>query len=223
MIFPIGDDNIVGGCKPIVSYTLIVLNVLFWIYELTLGSQEFGWFLNELGSIPNEITSGEDLYTLFTSMFLHAGWLHIIGNMLSLWIFADNIEAIVGSKLFLGLYVVGGLFASFCHVLSDTDSLLPMVGASGAIAAIMGTYIIMFPKSRVKTLIIFFPVYFPAVTFLGLWFVGEQLSGVGEIRSAGPDAGGVAYWAHIGGFVFGVIAGLIFKNKFGDKYSDTTV
>ena len=219
MIFPIGDDNIIGGKKPLVSYSLLVINIIVFLYTLSLGdSAEL--FLNSYGSIPFEISSGQDLFTLFTSMFLHAGLFHIIGNMLFLWIFADNIEAVIGSKLFLLFYLGGGLVASMVHILSDWDSVIPTVGASGAISAVMGTYLVMFPKSRIKVIFIFFAFYVPALVFLGLWFIQQLLSGIGNIAPASAEeAGGVAWWAHIGGFIFGLVMGYLFKNRYSNMYS----
>jgi len=218
MIFPIGDDNIIGGHKPIISYTLIVFNVIIFFYELSMGASVEG-FLNTYGAIPQEIRNGTDLYTLLTSMFLHGGWMHLIGNMLFLWIFADNIEAIIGSRAFLVFYLIGGLCAAGIHVLSNVHSAVPSVGASGAISAVMGTYLVMFPRSRVKLIFILFFSRFelPAVLFLGLWFVQQLFSGIGSM--SGGEAGGIAWWAHIGGFVYGLVAGLVIKNQYGQLYS----
>lgn len=220
MIFPIGDDNIIGGKKPIISYTLLIINILVFLYTLSLGMDSSEVFLNTYGSIPYEITNGQDFFTLMTSMFLHGGIMHIIGNMLFLWIFADNIEAVVGSAMFLGFYLLGGFIASFVHIATDLDSVIPTVGASGAISAVMGAYLIMFPKSRIKVIFIVFAFYVPAIAFLGLWFIQQLLSGIGNIGPAtAEEAGGVAWWAHIGGFIFGLIAGYVFKNRFANKYS----
>ena len=219
MIFPIGDDNIVGGHKPLVSYSFILFNVIIFMYELSLGAS-IDNFLHVYGAVPVEISNGEDLFTLVTSMFLHGGWMHIIGNMLFLWIFADNIEAIIGSTAFLVFYLIGGLFASGIHVLSNVHSAIPAVGASGAISAVMGTYLVMFPKSRIKLIFILFFSKFelPAVIFLGFWFAQQLLSGIGA-----SEGTGIAWWAHIGGFVYGLLAGLIIKNRYGHLYSYTKV
>lgn len=222
MIFPIGDDNIVGGHKPYVSYTLIGINVAIFLFQLTLGPERCNLFLNTYGTIPNEIINGEDWYSLLSSMFLHGGWMHIIGNMLFLWIFADNIEAIIGSTAFIMFYILGGLFASGAHIITDPDSLIPTVGASGAISAVMGTYLVMFPKSRIKIIFIVFLsiFYLPAFAFLGLWFVQQLFSGIGSIApQTAEEAGGVAWWAHIGGFVYGAILGFVFKKLYRNRYS----
>lgn len=218
MIFPIGDTQVEGGYKPYVSYTFIVINILVFLYEAILGP-EINNFILTYGSIPVEITSGEDYFTLFTSMFLHGGWMHLIGNMLFLWVFADNIEAKIGSTRFLLFYLIGGLAASLAHIITDPSSQIPSVGASGAIAAVMGAYLVMFPKSKIKMLVIVFFRSFeiPAFLFLGFWIGQQLISGFGSLAEAG-DTGGVAWWAHIGGFVVGLVAGFYFKQAM-EKWS----
>lgn len=211
MLFPIGDTQVEGGHRPIVSYILIAINVLIFFYEVSLGRQ-LNAFLTEYGTIPTEIMRGEDLYTLFTNMFLHGGWMHLIGNMLFLYVFGDNIEAKIGSTRFLIFYILGGVVASLLHVAFNTGSKIPGVGASGAIAALMGAYLIMFPKSQIKMLVVIFMRSFqvPALLFLGLWFGQQFLSGIGSMSQT-ADTAGVAWWAHIGGFVFGVAGGFLFR------------
>jgi len=216
MIFPIGDDQIKGGAKPIFSYTFIAINILVFILEVSMSPQDLNEFIRTYGSIPAEIKQGEDLFTLFTNMFLHGGWMHLIGNMLFLWIFADNIEATVGNLNFVVFYVLGGVIASLIHFLSNPDSLVPAVGASGAIAACLGAYLVMFPKSKIKILVIYFFRSFniPAIAFLGIWIVQELISGVGSLATTTDTSGGTAYWAHIGGFAFGLIAGYFAKTAY---------
>lgn len=223
MIFPIGDDNINGGYKPYVAYTFLAINVMIFLYQITLGAQGIDNFLNTFGGIPAEITTGVDTFTLITSMFLHGGWMHIIGNMIFLWIFADNIEAIIGNLPFLIFYVIGGLVASAAHIFTDPDSMIPVVGASGAISAVMGTYLVMFPKSRIKLIFIMFfrTFYLPAFVFLGFWFAQQLFSGVGTMSSE-AGGGGVAWWAHIGGFVYGVAMGFLIKKYYGHTYTVNT-
>ncbi len=213
MFFPIGDTQVEGGFKPYVSYTLIAINVALFLYEVTLNTQECQAFLFEYGTIPAEISRGIDMHTLFTSMFLHGGWMHLIGNMLFLWVFADNIEAIVGNVMFLFFYLAGGLMGSAAHILLDTGSIIPSIGASGAISAVMGAYLVMFPKSRIKVFILFFTTFMPALIFLLLWFGQQLLSGLGDLTPQATESAGVAWWAHIGGFVYGVGLGFIFKPK----------
>ena len=226
MIFPIGDDQVKGGSYPAVSYSFIILNVIVFIFQLTSDG-----FTSGYSTIPFEILNGVDLvettqnipqapgprpiyFTLFFSMFMHAGWMHLIGNMIFLWVFADNIESTIGSVKFTLFYILGGLAASAAHISFNIGSTIPSLGASGAIAAVMGAYLVMFPRSKVKMLIlIFFRTFkIPAFVFLGFWIIQQMYSGVGSIMSA--DSQGVAWWAHIGGFVFGVLAGYVFKNQF---------
>ncbi len=218
MIFPIGDDNIVGGHKPIVSYSLIIANVLVFVYEISLGTNIHA-LITDFGATPSKISSGVDLHTLFSSIFLHGGWMHIIGNMIFLWIFADNIEAIIGSFAFVLFYFLGGLFASLVHVYVDPSSVIPSIGASGAISAVMGAYLVMFPKSKIKLIFILFFTTFelPAIVFLGFWFVQQLYSGMGS-ESIG-QSGGIAWWAHIGGFAYGLLIGYILKRNYGHRYS----
>lgn len=215
MIFPIGDDNIEGGHKPIVSYGLIALNIIIFILQFLLGED----LIYKFASVPEQVIHGNDLFTLITSMFLHGGLMHIIGNMLFLWIFGDNIEAIIGSTMFLTFYILGGLFASGAHIITDPHSVIPTIGASGAISAVMGAYMVMFPKSRVKMIFIIFfkKFHIPAFLFLVFWFLQQIFSGMTTI--GGAQSGGVAWWAHIGGFVFGIVVGLILKQKFNYLYS----
>lgn len=209
MLLPIGDDNIKGGYFPLISYGFILLNVAAFLYQVSLGDN-MGQFVSDFGSIPSEITRGRDLYTLFTSMFLHGGWGHLLGNMLFLWIFGDNIEATVGSRRFLFLYLFGGLLAHALHIFFYPDSGIPTVGASGAISAIMGAYIVMFPTSRIKLLFFIIPFKVPAFIFLGLWIYMQINSGLNALSLTEANVG-VAYWAHIGGFIYGLIQGLLFR------------
>ena len=211
MIFPIGDDQVKGGTFPLFSYAFIALNVAVFVYELQLmGNGGFDQFIFDFGAIPDEITRGQDIPTLFTSMFVHGGWGHIIGNMLFLWVFADNIEAVGGNMRFVIFYIVGGLAAHAAHIYFNFNSDIPTVGASGAISAVLGAYLVMFPSSRIRVLILLFVVKVPAIIFLGFWIFQQLNSGFASLSQVGEEAG-VAWWAHIGGFVFGVIAGVFFK------------
>ncbi len=211
MIFPIGDDQVKGGNFPIFSYGFIVLNVVVFIFENQMPQTQMAAFVNEYGSIPNEITQGKDLYTLLTSMFLHAGWMHLIGNMLFLWVFADNIEATVGNIWFFLFYLIGGLAAVGGHIYFNWDSPVPMVGASGAISAVLGAYLVMYPRSRVKLLFFIFPFRVTAWLFLGIWIIQQMFYGAESIGNA--EGSGVAWWAHISGFLFGVMAGFVFRSS----------
>jgi membrane associated rhomboid family serine protease len=220
MFFPIGDTQVKGGHKPIVSYGLIAINIGIFIWSISLGMQGFQQFLTEYGSIPGEITRGDDMFTLLTSMFLHGGWMHLIGNMIFLWVFADNIEAIIGSVLFLIFYIAGGLVGTAAHIFTDINSLIPSVGASGAISAILGAYLVMFPKSKIKVFILFFVTYMPALLFLLLWFGQQMFAGMGSLGAVSAESEGVAWWTHIGGFVFGVFVGFVFKSRVNEHNYD---
>jgi len=211
MIFPIGDDQVKGGHFPLISYTFIALNVLVFVFQSSMPMGQFQSFVTEYGSIPAETIRGEDLFTLITSMFLHGSWMHLLGNMLFLWIFADNIEATIGSRRFLGFYLLGGLAAHAAHIYFNWGSPVPTVGASGAISAVMGGYLVMFPTSRIKMLVLVFFTRIPAWVFLGFWIWQQWTFGNQALQG---DSAGVAWWAHIGGFVFGVVAGFYYRARF---------
>ena len=215
MFFPLGDSNIEKGSKPFITYILIAINIMVFLYQFMMPPDLQSAFVYQYGSIPVEISHGVDLNTLFTCMFLHGGWMHLIGNMLFLWVFADNIEATIGSFKFLLFYLAGGVIASLTHSILNASSEIPCVGASGAIAACLGAYLVMFPRSRIKVLILIFFTTFrvPAIFFLGLWIVQQFMAGFGSLGAATSDTAGVAYWAHIGGFIFGVVSGFSFRGK----------
>lgn len=221
MFFPIGDDQVQGGAKPLFSYTLILINVLVFGYEIMLTPDQSEMMVTTYGAIPQEIIQGKDMYTLLSCMFLHGGWMHLIGNMLFLWVFADNIEAVVGTFNFMIFYIIGGVAASAIHIFFNPYSEVPMVGASGAISAVMGAYLIMFPSSRIKVLILIFftTAYVPALFFLGIWIVQQLVAGVGSLNPTTAESAGVAWWAHIGGFIFGVVAGFIARKQYKDQYT----
>jgi membrane associated rhomboid family serine protease len=216
-MFPIGDDNVRGQHAPIATWILLVLNVLVFLYEATLSEPALTRFITQYGVIPANIMQGDGLGTLLTSMFLHGGWMHLIGNMLFLWVFSDNIEAVIGTPLYFVFYLAGGLAGSAAHILSATASTIPSVGASGAIAAVLGAYIVMFPQSRVRLLV--FLGYRAGVTrvsaivFLGIWAVTQFFSGVASLGVATAQTGGVAWFAHIGGFAFGLVVGGLLRGR----------
>ncbi len=222
MLFPIGDDNIERGHTAVFSYALIVINICVFLFQQSMPEGLQSSFVAHYGAIPAEITMGVDWQTLFTSMFLHGSWMHLLGNMLYLWIFADNIEATIGNGRFLLFYLLGGLAAGFVQIVVSPFSEIPCIGASGAIAAVMGAYIVMFPKSRVRMLLLLFFIvfYVPSWVFLGIWFVQQLMSGVGALGMSAEDAGGVAWWAHIGGFAFGLASGIFFKRRFMHRKLD---
>ena len=210
-MFPIRDHN-PSGRTPYVTYALIAANVVIFLgYWLVLPTEEaLNWFFFRFGLVPAAVTSGQGWAGFLTSMFLHGGWMHLFGNMLFLYIFGDNLEDLMGHVGFLVFYLAAGLAAAAGQVLADPWSPLPMVGASGAIAGVMGGYLLLFPRAKVDVLIIFviffriFPI--PAWIMLGLWFGLQIISGL----SAPSDMGGVAYWAHSGGFLAGLVLTLPF-------------
>lgn len=205
-MFPIRDHN-PSGRRPYVVYTLMAANILLFLLGLPSSGDNRALYelYNAYAIIPAEITGGEGWHTLLTSTFLHAGFGHLAGNMLFLWIFGDNLEDEMGHLGFLLFYVASGLGAGAIHVLAAPYSTVPTIGASGAIAGVMGGYLLLFPKAKVDILIIlivFFRVIpVPAWLMLGLWLGMQFLGGF----SSNPDAGGVAYWAHAGGFLVGFV------------------
>jgi membrane associated rhomboid family serine protease len=213
-MIPIRDDNPTHSV-PVITYFLIFLNVIVFIFQTFMGSNNEA-FVYQFALIPSQLTTTASLgniLDIFTSMFMHAGLAHIGGNMLYLWIFGDNVEDRLGSGKYLIFYVLGGVIASITHIFTNPTSTIPTVGASGAIAAVLGAYLVLFPSQKVLTLI---PLGFwlrltllPASLVLGVWFVFQLFSGV--LSLGGPDVGGVAFWAHIGGFVSGVVMGTLFK------------
>lgn len=220
MIFPIGDDQVKGGYFPFFSYGLILVNVVIYVFQTQMNPEALDRFIYYFGAIPNNIMDGHSLYTLGSTMFLHAGFMHLLGNMLFLWVFADNIEATIGNFKFFSFYLLGGLAATMTHILLNTHNHIPLVGASGAISAVMGAYLVMFPKSSIKVLILVFVVRLPAFLFLGLWFGLQAYNGVTVLQLVG-NASGVAWWAHIGGFIVGLIAGIVARSdmKKADNYN----
>lgn len=214
-------DNIPTFRFPIVTVALIAINILVFIYEYSLGAN-LDNFLNRYGMTPYEITTGASLYprgslpiyaTLISSMFLHAGILHVGGNMLFLWIFGNNVEDSMGRLRFVAFYLMSGLVASFAQIAVEPLSQIPNVGASGAIAGVLGGYLLLYPRARVTTLVflgIFITfVELPAVVVLFFWIVLQVAAGVAGLYQTAAD-GGVAYFAHIGGFVAGLLAVRIF-------------
>jgi membrane associated rhomboid family serine protease len=233
MLFPIGDDNSQRQTTPWVTWGLIAVNVLVFLYELVAGPG----FINGFSVIPYEITHGVDLIhpvsivvggehavipqapgphpiylTLLTSMFMHAGWVHIGGNMLYLWIFGDNVEDSMGPIRYLIFYIICGLAADFSQIAVDPNSVVPNLGASGAIAGVLGAYIVMFPRNRVRVIVpvlLLFITTLPAIIVIGLWFVLQLVSGWGSMQ----QSSGVAFMAHIGGFITGALLVFVFRKR----------
>ena len=210
-MFPIGDDNSGRRTVPVVTFTLIALNVLVFLVELSGGDP----FIVRWAFVPSRFAANPigDAPTILSSMFMHAGWLHLGGNMLYLWIFGDNVEDRLGHVKFLIFYLLCGVAATFAQMMVDPGSSIPNLGASGAIAGVLGAYILMFPQSRVNVLLGRQIVAMPAVIVLGMWIVLQLVSGVGTIAYTDESAnvGGVAYMAHIGGFAAGILMAFLFR------------
>ena len=213
MFIPLKDLN-PSRSYPVVNISLILANIATFLYQLdleaTMPRKAFESLLLTYSEVPSRIpsflaghTSLETAFLpLITSMFLHSGWFHIGGNMLFLWIFGDNVEDFFGHFTYLFFYLACGIGAGLLHILFNFHSNIPAVGASGAISGVMGAYILLYPRARVLTLVFIFPLPVPAVVFLGLWFVGQFLSGLDAIGRT--ISGGVAVWAHVGGFILGM-------------------
>lgn len=201
-MLPVGDDNSARRLQPVVTYALIAVNVLFFIVELIGGDA----FIMAWSFVPSRFMADPvgDLITIFTSMFMHAGLLHIGSNMLYLWIFGDNVEDRFGHGKFLAFYLVCGIAATFAQLAFSLGSDIPNLGASGAIAGVLGAYILLFPHRRVTVILGYTVAELPSLVVIGFWFVLQLFSGVGTL-TATADTGGVAYMAHIGGFVAGFV------------------
>lgn len=214
-MFPVGDENRAKNTA-VVTYSLIAANIAIFLYELILQLQgRLDGFLYAFSMIPSGIAHGGAPYTLVTSMFLHGGFMHVFGNMLYLYIFGDNVEDAMGKMRFVIFYLVCGFAASALQIFVDPYSTIPNLGASGAIAGVLGAYFVLFPHARVRC-IVFFGYFMrwitlPAAVVLGLWFVMQLFSGVGSLTEV--QEGGVAYFAHIGGFVAGMILIVFFKRR----------
>src|SRR5690349_14142899 len=246
MVFPIGDDNRDRKTFPFINYLLIALNIFVYIYYQRLG-QNYEFTLG-YAAVPGEILTGHDIVTkalverdpltgnlietpglgptnipvfltLFTSMFMHGGLAHLLGNMLYLWIFGDNVEDALGHIKYLFFYLLCGMLAGLSHVFSTLvfgpSLLIPSLGASGAISGVLGAYLRLFPGKKVHLLTFFIIVSVPAFIAVGLWFVFQVVDGLGAL--GGEEAGGVAYAAHIGGFIFGLMLVGLFAKSFMEK------
>ncbi|OGP51110.1 MAG: rhomboid family intramembrane serine protease [Deltaproteobacteria bacterium RBG_13_43_22] len=211
-MIPLKDDN-PTQTFPLVTIVIIGFNILVYLYQLTLSAEGLEYFILRYGAIPGRLihpllqdySSGQTIpyaLTIFSSMFIHGGLIHLLGNMLYLWVFGNNVEDYLGHVKFIIFYLISGFFAAFIHTLSEINSPIPMIGASGAIAGILGAYLVLFPRANVSTLFIFI-IFFkiikvPAVLILGLWFLFQLLN-------AGSGGGSVAWYAHVGGFITGII------------------
>jgi membrane associated rhomboid family serine protease len=207
-MFPIGDDDSGRRTVPLVTYGLIAVNVLFFFVELNGGES----FIQQWSVVPRRLMANptSDFPTIFTSMFMHAGWVHLLGNMLYLWIFGDNVEDNFGHAKFLIFYLLCGLAATFAQVFVSAGSSVPNLGASGAIAGVLGAYIVMFPRGQVRVMMGRGIIPMPALVVIGFWIVLQFISGIGSIAES-AQTGGVAYMAHIGGFIAGLVLTFLFR------------
>lgn len=236
-MFPINDNN-PTRITPFVTYVLIAINILVFINELSLTQPQLEQFFHLYAVVPRELTANlngipvnqpvPEPLTLITSQFLHGGFAHLFGNMLFLWIFGNNIEDQLGHVKYLIFYLTCGILAALSQWFFSTQSGIPALGASGAIAGVLGAYILRFPRARVRTLLFLGPFItfpdIPAIFFLGIWFLQQALYGVASLNvesTIGMENGGVAYWAHIGGFVFGAILGPLLGLFSSDSRSDS--
>ena len=228
MFIPIGDANDPGARTPVLTWSFLVINVVVFFYQQMSPAFTYGYSL-----IPREIVTFQDIagvvvlnggmlqlfegpspvqLTLVTSMFMHGGWMHLLGNMLYLWVFGDNVEDRLGSWGFLKFYLLCGVIAAACQILISPLSYIPVLGASGAIAGVLGAYLALFPGNRVKMWVFVFIIPVPAAIVLLLWIVAQFQGGLGNVLAPG-DGGGVAYAAHIGGFIAGFVLGLRERKK----------
>jgi len=238
MFFPISDDDREIDSPAFVTYTVLALNIVLFLVQMANPAFTYGWSV-----IPKEITTGVDLVepqtinipgqgtleipqapgppiiwlTLLSSMFMHGGIGHIVGNMLYLWIFGNNVEHRFGHLGFLLFYLTSGLVGSLSQIFFTPDSVIPNLGASGAIAGILGAYLVLFPHNRVNAVFLYHVVTVPAIVVLGMWIAMQLVSGYGSIASTSTSAGGVAYMAHIGGFVAGAAIALPFRFGLKDE------
>ncbi len=241
MIFPIADDNSDRTTTPVVNYVLIAINILVFVFLQQLGTND--QFTYAFSTVPAEILTGQDVaspvrirdpltgdtagviehqptpfsvyLTLLTSMFMHGGLAHIFGNMLYLWIFGDNLEHTLGRTRYLAFYLLCGLLASLAHVFTSSggSSFIPSLGASGAISGVLGGYLVLHPKRRVRVIMLNMLTEVPAVLAIGLWFAFQLINGLGMLGGGSREGGGVAYAAHIGGFIAGVVLIKVFAAR----------
>ena len=226
-------DNIPSRRFPAATLAIIAVNTLVFLWELQLGPRRLEQAFVELAIIPIRYSNpdiahffsfGEQIRPFFSSMFLHGGWLHLIGNMWTLWIFGDNVEDRLGRGKYLALYLASGVAAALMHIYTNVGSQVPTIGASGAIAGVMGAYFRFYPQARVETVIppfIFGPYFdLPAVLFLGWWFLLQFFNGALSLGAGARGFGGIAWWAHVGGFAFGVAVCLFARRPRAAYYDE---
>jgi membrane associated rhomboid family serine protease len=210
-MIPLGDADRRPLRFPLVTTTIIALNVLVFLLELAGGDS----FINRWSLVPADIVAGRNWITILTAMFMHAGWMHIIGNMLFFWVFGPEIEDVMGPLRYLVFYMLGGLVATLAQIVIDPTSTIPNLGASGAIAGVLGVFLITYPRDRIRTVLFlgwFLRITFvPAIVLVGVWFLTQVLDEIGALVQT--QSGGVAYMAHVGGFLFGIVFGRLFETR----------
>lgn len=208
-MMPIGDDNSLRKTTPIVTYILVALNVLFFLAEMSGGEE----FIKQWAFVPQRFKANPvgDIPTLFTAMFMHGGLMHLGGNMLYLWIFGDNVEDLLGKGKYLALYLFSGIAATFSQYVFFSNSDIPNLGASGAIAGVLGAYLLFFPGQRVNVIVGRSIVAMQSIIVIGFWFLLQLFSGAGSLYSSQEESDGVAYMAHIGGFIAGLAVAFAFR------------
>jgi|YNPMSStandDraft_2_1061718.scaffolds.fasta_scaffold00003_11 membrane associated rhomboid family serine protease len=222
-MIPLGDYNKTKGFS-FFNWLLIITNVVVFVFQTMMNEYELNQFIINYSFIPARFLKDPItyFYTLFTSIFLHGGFVHLIGNMLFLYVFGDNVEDALGHFRYIVFYFIGGIIAIFTQMFFSPDLSVPNIGASGAISAVIAAYMILFPGAKVLTVIpvfiFLYSIRLPAIIFLGVWFILQFFSGVAQIYVG--EINNVAYWAHIGGFVFGLIYALLGRNKYLKKYRD---
>lgn len=213
----VSDQNVGYAIPPITNTVLILANVAVFLFELTMAPRELSAFFQKWGAVPADISQLHNLVSLFTAMFLHGSWMHLIGNMAFLKLFGDNIEDAMGHWSYLVFYFLAGLGAAATQVLIDPTSTIPMVGASGAIAGVMGAYIVLFPKGLINISlgagIGGRALSVPAYALIVIWFLQQLLNGFASLGAETSSTGGIAFWAHVGGFVSGAVLVWLFKDQ----------
>lgn len=211
MGIPLRDISRRPAHRPVITVSIITINVFVFVLELAGGPA----FIQQWAVVPATIAAGQHWITILTAMFMHGGWMHIIGNMVFLWAFGPEIEDAMGPLRYLAFYLLGGLAASLAQIAAMSSSTVPNLGASGAIAAVMGAFLITYPRDRIRTLLLlgwFVTVtVIPAAVLIGIWFLIQLFSQVGSVVEA--QAGGVAYMAHVGGFIFGAVTARFFEDR----------
>ncbi len=229
-MFPL-KDTVPGRSPPVMTVTLILINAVVFVIELQLSSPELNRLIHLFGVVPARYTHPawariagfpmDDYWPFVTSMFLHGGWFHIIGNMWFLWLFGDNVEDQMGPIRFLGFYLLCGVVSNVCHTLINPGATVPAIGASGAIAGVMGAYFVLSPLARIITLIpiFIFPFFvdIPAFVFMIFWFWMQLFSGTATLIVSPQAAGGIAWWAHVGGFIAGLVLVRVFLRPRGER------